>query len=91
MEEVGGFWQEQHRGKDEESELNQGWGREQKLNKKQSEARDTGGKPANQIRQQSGRSWYRGNYRAWICISAIASGKIRFTAEPFQGPTGESE
>lgn len=33
MEEVGGFGQEQHRGKDKEPGLKQGWGREQKLNK----------------------------------------------------------
>ena len=90
MEEAGGFWQEQHRRKDKESGLNQGWGREQKLDKKRSEVRDIGGKPANQVRQQS-RRWYRGNDRAWICISTTESGKLRFTSEPFQGPTGDSE
>lgn len=49
MEEAGGFWQEQHREKDKEFGLSQGWGREQKLDFKKREVKDIGGKP-NQTR-----------------------------------------
>lgn len=90
MEEAGGFWQEQHRGKDKEFGLSRGWGREQKMDKKQREEKERWRKAkSDQAAGKENVEWRQHQGMDLCLYNRVRQDQIHGRA--FQGPAGDSE